>query len=190
MAHAYTTRLASFSLHTAADERWPLDSKHSVTPKDLAMAGFSHAPLKEGQDNAVCFLCDKSLGGWEEGDKAVNEHLNHTIKKGNVKKACPFAVLQSGGHRILEVGLKEGKDLVKMRKDTFGKKVNGWWLHEGRRGWPTPDKLAHAGFHLNAQREGSDDVMCCWCGLQLNGWAKGDVPVYVYFICLLVRGTY
>ena len=172
--HAFASRLESFEVQ--GDDAWPLGASHSVTPKELARAGFYHTPIDGGQDNATCFLCHKSLGGWEEGDEALSEHLNHTIKKGNVKKACPFALLSSGGHKLLELGLKEGKDLVKLRKETFGKKGSGFWAHEGKRSWPTPDKLASAGFHLEVAIASGDTVACCWCGLRLDSWAKNDVP--------------
>lgn len=187
---ALSQRQASFRLSNGkkrktSDGAWPLPASHSVTPSALASAGFYYAPLVDADDNATCFLCGKGLGGWEDGDIAIEEHVNHSIKA-SVKKGCPFALLVAGSAKLLELGLDEGKDLVKMRKDTFGKKSK-FWVHAGQRGWPTPDKMAHAGFYLNATEPQSDAVQCCWCGLTLDGWEKADEPLYgVYLYCHLL----
>lgn len=187
--HALSERQASFKLSngkkrkttTATTSEWPLPLSHSVTPSALASAGFYHAPLTDAEDNATCFLCGKGLGGWEDGDVAIEEHVNHSIKA-SVKKGCPFALLVAGSAKLQELRLEEGKELVKMRKDTFGKKSK-YWVHAGQRGWPTPDKMANAGFFLNATEPQSDAVQCCWCSLTLDGWEKADEPLCV--LCLL-----
>lgn len=183
--HALTERQATFKHLSNGKKRrtdasnsssqWPLPANHSVTPAALATAGFYYAPLPDAQDNATCFLCGKGLGGWEDGDQALQEHVSHSIKS-SVKKGCPFALLTSGAERLRELGLEEGKDLVKMRKETFGKKSK-FWVHAGQRGWPTPDKMANAGFFLRATDARSDAGQCCWCGLTLDGWEKGDEPL-------------
>lgn len=177
--YALATRQATFKSSTGNKRRkvegWPLPADHSVTPSSLALAGFYYAPLPDASDNATCFLCGKGLGGWEDGDEALEEHISHTIKDG-VKKGCPFALLGGGSEWLHKLRLDEGKDLIKMRKDTFGKKSK-FWVHAGKRSWPTPDKMANAGFFLNCLEDQGDAVQCCWCGVSLDGWEKGDDPL-------------
>lgn len=71
------TRTRRFNLpsHSA----WPLSpSTHpNLTPALLARAGWFFTPSKASPDQVTCFLCRKSLGGWEEGDDAFEEHVGH-----------------------------------------------------------------------------------------------------------------
>ena len=171
--YAYEDRLASFQAG------WPHPTSNArVHPVSLAKAGFYFDPSNDENDNATCYLCNKMLAGWDiQADDPSNEHVDHTIRRNGVKKGCSIAILKAGSKRILQLGLEEGKDLVKMRKATFGKKADKWWPYESKKGWPTADAMSKAGFHLTAEQQGKDDVECCWCNLKLNGWVKGDDPL-------------
>lgn len=183
-AHAYQTRLSSYIPSSSSAKRsktgslqWPLSETHSVTPSSLAAAGFYYQPSPEAEDNVVCFLCHKALGGWEQGDQALSEHVAHSIKKpGQAKKGCPFALLKSGGIRCRDLGITDEKDLSKLRKDTFGKKADKWWPLESKKGYPKAADMVAGGFYFSAKQAGDDTVACCWCELELDKWDEGDDP--------------
>jgi hypothetical protein len=118
--------------------RWP----HTVPiPEDLALAGFYYLPYEGADDNVCCYLCEKNMGGWEETDDPLKEHL-----RGN--KACAWAVL-----RDLLVRSKNGEEfgddvedprsekMNNLREATFGK----WWPHDEKKGWNPKSKKVSLG---------------------------------------------
>lgn len=170
---------------TLTNLSWPLPPSHSVTPTSLAAAGFYFAPQEGAEDNVTCFLCHKSLGGWEAGDTALAEHVAHSVKKpGQVKNACAFALLCSGGDRMRELGFSEEKDLTKLRKDTFGKKADKWWPLEGKKGYPKAAEMVAAGFYRCSAEQGDDMVRCSYCRLELKDWSQNDDPRSVLMLLL------
>ena len=40
-------------------------------------AGFYYRHFDDSEENVACFLCNKNLDGWEEGDDAWEEHQKH-----------------------------------------------------------------------------------------------------------------
>lgn len=48
-------------------------------------AGFYFDPSPDHDDNVTCYLCLKSLDGWEAGDDPVAEHIRHS-------ESCGWAV--------------------------------------------------------------------------------------------------
>jgi hypothetical protein len=97
----------------------------------LARAGFFFNPSSHSPDNVECFLCHKSLDGWEEGDNAALEHLTHS-------QECGWAVVAAIDADIPDVGKVDPRDprMVEARKATFA----GRWPHEKRKGWKCKTK--------------------------------------------------
>jgi hypothetical protein len=76
----------------------------------------------------TCYLCLKSLDGWEEDDNPTREHAKFSPE-------CGIAI-----HALIEQEVEEGvrehenpaaEKLVEARKMTFGE----LWPHEKKRGW-------------------------------------------------------
>lgn len=99
-------RLASYSTHYASLTtksrstisksssssivKWPLTFP-SLDPEALAQAGFYFTPedaSDDADDQVTCFLCEKKLGGWEEGDDPLQEHAKRGDKCGWAKAVC------------------------------------------------------------------------------------------------------
>jgi Inhibitor of Apoptosis domain len=135
--HIVQHRTQSFSKSVKVSKnskvRWPHETP---IPEDLALAGFYYLPYQAADDNVCCYLCGKNMGGWEEEDDPLKEHL-----RGN--KSCAWAVL-----RDLLVRSKNGEEfgdnvedprsekMNKLREATFGE----WWPHDEKKGWNPKSK--------------------------------------------------
>lgn len=130
----------------------------------LAAAGFYFAPAAAGDDTAVCFLCDKQLGGWTHGDDPVVEHHSHS-------RTCPWAVVCH--ERRKPTLVPTGAAMNKAREATFAD-----WPHEKTRGFVGKSKkMAKAGWHHVPSTESPDAVECLYCGVELDGWEAKDDPL-------------
>ncbi|KAI6785229.1 uncharacterized protein J7T54_006871 [Emericellopsis cladophorae] len=129
-------RLASFQKtkkrgSTAKGARalnWP---HKKIDPEQLARAGFFFQPWPENPDNVACYLCHKSMDGWEEGDDPLIEHLKHST-------SCGWAIcaaVESEVEGFAQAHPAE-KDMVEARKATFA----GRWPHDAKRGWKCKTK--------------------------------------------------
>ncbi|MCJ1388863.1 hypothetical protein MMC18_001713 [Xylographa bjoerkii] len=108
----YASRLASFDTAQPTTKRKRVSGAKGAKPlkwphkrpslADLAMAGFFYAPTISCSDNAICFICEKGLDGWEEEDNPVKEHLNYSPECG---WAINMAIEQE-----LEEGIREDED--------------------------------------------------------------------------------
>ena len=67
---SYEERLATFIA-------WP-HAPPTPQPKDLAAAGFKHAPTKSDPDRVKCTECKLDLDGWEPHDNAFTEHASRS----------------------------------------------------------------------------------------------------------------
>jgi hypothetical protein len=97
-----------------------------LTRPKLAKAGFFYHPNQTSPDNTVCFLCQKSLDGWEKGDDPLAEHLKHSPD-------CGWAIVATIEKQDGELS-QEYPSSVRMidaRKATFADK----WPHETKKGW-------------------------------------------------------
>jgi hypothetical protein len=47
----------------------------------------------------------------------------------------------------------------------------------------TAEKLAQAGFMCSPTVKGSDNAICPWCLVSLDGWEKSDIPMYIVAQC-------
>lgn len=139
--HIEEARLASFAPSTRSKQpKWPHPPSYSVTPTSLARAGFHYAPVPSADDSASCFTCEKALGGWEDGDDALDEHLQHT------KRSCPFARVcaieraraanarwweEEANAWMLDIHSPEA---LEARLRTFSAKAFTW-PHDKKKGW-------------------------------------------------------
>ncbi|OLN95826.1 Protein bir1 [Colletotrichum chlorophyti] len=146
---------------------WP-HAKY-LLPEDLAKAGFVWRPFPDHPDNVACFLCNKSLDGWEEGDNALEEHYKHSPE-------CGWAIVAGIEANVNHLASEDplSSRMVAARKATF----DGRWPHEGKRGWKCKIKqLAEAGWKYTPSLEYNDMATCTYCELALDGWEQGDKPM-------------
>ncbi|KAH7031545.1 uncharacterized protein B0I36DRAFT_124002 [Microdochium trichocladiopsis] len=180
---AVDTRLESFQVAKSAAKRKstakgkaakPLTWPHrSIDPIDLARAGFYFDPTPELPDNVVCFLCERRLGGWEDGDNPFEEHLR-------LSPNCGWAIVSA-----IEVGLGDyceddpaNPQMVEARKATFADQ----WPHEGKKGWKCKTKqLVEAGWKYTPAPGYEDMATCTYCSLALDGWEPKDNPMNEHY---------
>ena len=74
--------------------KWPLPASWRVNPETLARAGYYFKPQARNDDTAECFICQKSLGGWEENDDPYQEHRSH-------QASCPLCRLHDKDARMV-----------------------------------------------------------------------------------------
>ncbi|KAK9313259.1 hypothetical protein V1522DRAFT_400342 [Lipomyces starkeyi] len=188
---AFDDRIASFRAHRVGIgakrggvKAWP-HTRPSVT--QMAKAGFIYNPSPQSPDNVTCFLCDKSLDGWNKGDDPKIEHLDHSPR-------CAWAIIHGSDWKDDEYHDPESSDMLRARLETFGT----WWPHDGKRGWvPTSSNMSRAGFFYNPGRSGDDFAACMYCGVVLDGWEPKDDPTEehrrrgpdCYFFTRIHRGS-
>lgn len=135
----------------------------------MADAGFYYNPSAEENDNVTCFLCDKSIVGWEEDDDPLAEHLK-------LSSECGWAIIASLQAKNDEL-LKEnplGERLTEARKATFADK----WPHEHKADWICKtSQLVEAGWTFQPTPEYDDLTSCPYCELSLDGWEEEDNPM-------------
>jgi hypothetical protein len=102
-----------------------------LTSSQLAKAGFFYYPTQANPDNVVCFLCHKSLDGWEEDDDPLVEHLKHSSDCG---WAIVAAIERQDGDFSEEY--PASARMIDARKATFADK----WPHENKKGWKCKTK--------------------------------------------------
>ncbi|KAH8680705.1 hypothetical protein BX600DRAFT_428688 [Xylariales sp. PMI_506] len=179
----YDGRLASFQLaQSASAKKSTAKSKASKTlawphkqidPTHLARAGFYFDPTPEFPDNAVCFLCQKRVGGWEAGDDPLQEHMR-------LSPDCGWAIVTA-----IEIGVGDRSlddpshpDMMEARKATFA----GRWPHENKRGWKCKVKqMVDAGWKYTPTMESDDMATCTYCQLALDGWEPADKPMNEHY---------
>ncbi|KAH6634843.1 hypothetical protein B0J18DRAFT_487007 [Chaetomium sp. MPI-SDFR-AT-0129] len=144
---------------------WP---HKTLSPVALAKAGFFFQPHPKSPDNVVCFLCQKSLDGWEETDNPLEEHLKHS-------PTCGWAITAAIEAGYGNYGKVPPLDpaMIEARKATFG----GRWPYESKKGFKCKTKkLVEAGWKFTPSREADDMATCAYCNLALEGWEAGDNP--------------
>ena len=97
----------------------------------MAKAGFFHQPTGDHPDNTVCFLCQRSIDGWEKGDVPVNEHLK-------LSQDCGWAIVASIDMENSEASEENplSERMIEARKATF----NNQWPHDNKKGWKCKTK--------------------------------------------------
>lgn len=86
-------RIKASSSKTASPLKWPHSPSFKATPETLAEAGFYYNPEPDSPDNVTCFMCRKTLGGWEPDDDPFTIHYD------KCRNTCAWAVVrcQSAG---------------------------------------------------------------------------------------------
>ncbi|KAK9717991.1 hypothetical protein K7432_005823 [Basidiobolus ranarum] len=173
--HIVENRVASF---TEAKSAWPHPDTFIVAPSNLAEAGFYFDPHYAEDDNCVCFLCQKSLGGWEEHDNPITEHITHAPFCAWAKLLCS-RLFVTGEDIPLENYdeddyIPTSGFMEAARAATF----QDLWPHEYKKGWLcNVKKMAKAGFHYNPTPDSDDTACCAYCNTTLDGWEPRDSPV-------------
>lgn len=83
----------------------------------------------------VCFLCEKSLDGWEETDNPLEEHLKHS-------PTCGWAIMAAIEAGFGNYGKVHPLDpaMIEARKATFA----GRWPYESKKGFKCKTKKVGA----------------------------------------------
>ncbi|KAK5169265.1 hypothetical protein LTR04_005909 [Oleoguttula sp. CCFEE 6159] len=166
--HLTKRRASSTKKKTPTTVIWPHEKP---APEELAQAGFFYKPTSNNPDNVMCFLCKRSLDGWEPADDPVSEHLQHSPE-------CGWAINMGIKQRNDKLDRAEedpmGDAMVEARKATF----QASWPHEAKRGWKCKtQKMVEAGWFYDPSPEMDDGVTCSYCSLSLDGWEPKDDPL-------------
>ncbi|EXJ87887.1 hypothetical protein A1O1_04814 [Capronia coronata CBS 617.96] len=167
----YATLEARLATFEKPSKRSKLGWPHKTpTPEELAKAGFYFKPSSSSNDNTICFLCERALGGWEPDDDPVQEHLKHS-------NDCGWATLMNIGQDAAwdtnDMEDPTGPQITDARRSTFAL----GWPHESKRGWTCKvEKMVEAGWHYAPTPESDDFVSCVYCKLSLDGWEPKDNP--------------
>ena len=162
------SRLATFEPPTKRSKLgWP---HKTPTPDDLARAGFYYKPSKSSNDNTICYLCERQLGGWEPDDDPIEEHLKHSAE-------CGWAILMTAAQDTkpdpANMEDPTGQLFADARRATFAI----GWPHEPKRAWKCKtEKMVEAGWYFAPVAGGEDYVSCAYCKLSLDGWEPKDDP--------------
>ncbi|KAK3938213.1 hypothetical protein QBC46DRAFT_460363 [Diplogelasinospora grovesii] len=169
----FENRLASFQgpqpvakSRTQKALHWP---HKSLSPVELAKAGFVFEPHPASPDNVFCFLCNKALDGWEANDNPLEEHVKHS-------PSCGWAIMAAIEAEMGDFGKVHPLEpsMIEARKATFG----GRWPYESKKGFKCKTKqLAEAGWIYTPTLEADDMATCAYCQLALDGWEAGDKPM-------------
>ncbi|KAK7927336.1 hypothetical protein PG985_004334 [Apiospora marii] len=178
--HYYTFegRLASFQSSQPVSGRkrgpktlaWP---HRGLDENLLARAGFYFEPTADKPDNVVCYLCHARIGGWEDDDSPIEEHLR-------LSPRCGWAIVTA-----IEAGLGDYNmddpshpSMMEARKATFAKR----WPHEGKRAWKCKTKqMVDAGWKYTPTIDSDDMATCTYCQLALDGWEPADKPMNEHY---------
>ena len=94
----------------------------------LARAGFFYKPSSSSHDNVTCYICERSLDGWEPSDEPAEEHFEHSAE-------CGWAIYAHISLRLDDPNRQEkdpsDEKMVDARTMTF----RGQWPHESKKGW-------------------------------------------------------
>ncbi|TKA46018.1 hypothetical protein B0A49_12600 [Cryomyces minteri] len=166
--HLTKRRASSTKKKTPTTVTWPHERP---APDELAQAGFFYKPTSNNPDNVMCFLCERSLDGWEPADDPISEHLQHSPE-------CGWAINMGIKQRNVKLDRAEedpmGDAMVEARKATF----QASWPHEAKRGWKCKtQKMVEAGWFYDPSPEMDDGVTCSYCSLSLDGWEPKDDPL-------------
>ncbi|KAL2267267.1 hypothetical protein VTJ83DRAFT_4544 [Remersonia thermophila] len=150
--------------------QWPHKAPSAMA---LAKAGFFFEPHPKSPDNVVCFLCKKSLDGWEQHDDPVEEHLRHS-------PTCGWAIMAAidAGFGNYDKVHPLDPAMIEARKATF----DGRWPYDGRKGFKCKTKkLVEGGWKYTPSTEADDMTTCAYCNLALEGWESEDDPFDEHF---------
>jgi len=192
--------------------KWSDNSPERLTPTELAKCGFFYLGP---DDNVKCFACMGKLSCWEENDCPKDEHSRHfgvtcDFTKG---RACGNIKINDNEMHPFHPALPDEERQIELRniypcqspryehmvgvQNRLESYTRDNWTHWGKAGFPTPQRLADAGFFRQVPAETStqvsvpvDLVTCFYCGCILHGWVEGDDPwiehVRLYGACTFI----
>ncbi|KAH8592879.1 hypothetical protein B0O99DRAFT_223344 [Bisporella sp. PMI_857] len=163
-------RASNASTKGSKSLKWP---HRFLAPEKLAKAGFFYHPLPANPDNVICFLCHRSLDGWEKGDDPLKEHLTHSPE-------CGWAIVAAIENQDEQFSQEypSSARMIDARKTTFANK----WPHESKKGWKCKVKqMVDAGWKYTPTPEYDDMATCAYCNLALDGWEPSDKPLDEHF---------
>ncbi|KAK8080366.1 chromosome segregation protein BIR1 [Apiospora hydei] len=191
--HYYTFegRVASFQSSQPVSGRkrgpktlaWP---HKGLDENSLARAGFYFEPTADKPDNVVCYLCHARIGGWEDDDSPIEEHLR-------LSPRCGWAIVTA-----IEAGLGDYNmddpshpSMMEARKATFAKR----WPHEGsglgnarrsrcvvsQESLTAKKRMVDAGWKYTPTIDSDDMATCTYCQLALDGWEPADKPMNEHY---------
>ncbi|CEL60372.1 Protein bir1 OS=Schizosaccharomyces pombe (strain 972 / ATCC 24843) GN=bir1 PE=1 SV=1 [Rhizoctonia solani AG-1 IB] len=171
------SRLKSFT--KSKSKAWPHNASYKATPDTLARAGFVFTPdTARKSDRVTCFVCGKTLGGWEPQDDPFKEHAEHSPACSWGLARCSIEALRISPESTElvfpnEESLPSSATLEAARLATFGK----FWPHDSVRSHSAKSKhMAKAGFIYTPTQESDDLASCFYCNLGLDGWESTDDP--------------
>ncbi|KAF8699891.1 Baculoviral inhibition of apoptosis protein repeat, partial [Rhizoctonia solani] len=171
------SRLKSFT--KSKSKAWPHNASYKATPDTLARAGFVYTPdSTRKSDRVTCFVCGKTLGGWEPQDDPFKEHAEHSPTCSWALARCSIEALRISPESTElvfsnEDSLPSSATLETARLATFGK----FWPHDSVRSHSAKSKhMAKAGFIYTPTQESDDLASCFYCNLGLDGWESTDDP--------------
>ncbi|RMJ25068.1 Chromosome segregation protein BIR1 [Aspergillus sp. HF37] len=173
----FDARLASFDLvlhplkrssgaKSTKSMSWP---RNGPSPAEMAHAGFYYNPYDSNPDNTTCFLCERSLDGWDGDDNPIEEHLR-------LSGDCGWAIMmdiQQHSSNPAEIEDPTSEKLADARQATFSLS----WPHDGKRGWVCKsEKMVAGGWYFCPTEDSNDQASCPYCNLSLDGWEPKDDP--------------
>ncbi|KAH8929269.1 BIR-domain-containing protein, partial [Atractiella rhizophila] len=172
--HALDARVASFPKRASKSRpAWP---HRGISVSSLASAGFYYSGTQESPDSVTCFLCNKSLDGWDGDEVPLEEHESHMDKE----SGCPWVALlrsvdEKGRKKRNEEMLPRSRIMIMCRERTF----EGAWEHDMVKGSEMicARQMAAAGFYFNPLEKGDDTASCLFCEAALGGWEPSDDPL-------------
>ncbi|KZO98521.1 BIR-domain-containing protein [Calocera viscosa TUFC12733] len=170
---------ASQARRGAKSKAWPHPLTESFNPTSLSKAGYYFNPSPDQPDNCTCFVCGKSLGGWESGDSPSLEHVNHDEDDcGWARAVCEVESKERvNDHTYMFEStdrLPTSKAMEILRHDTF----SVWWPHDDvPKHSASSKKMAKAGFHCTPSSDEPDNASCVYCGASLSAWEPMDDPL-------------
>ncbi|XP_067634439.1 baculoviral IAP repeat-containing protein 5.2 [Eurosta solidaginis] len=66
-------------------KNWPFDEKCACSIRKMAEAGFYWSGNEREPDTVTCYVCNKTLDGWEPTDDPWKEHAKHAPQCNFVK---------------------------------------------------------------------------------------------------------
>ncbi|XP_053963847.1 baculoviral IAP repeat-containing protein 5.2 [Anastrepha ludens] len=88
-------------------KKWPFNENSACSVKKMAEAGFYWSGNEREPDTVTCYVCNKTLDGWEPTDDPWKEHSKHAPQCNFVKYGRKEAELTVHEFiNILSVALK------------------------------------------------------------------------------------
>ncbi|XP_037945043.1 baculoviral IAP repeat-containing protein 5-like [Teleopsis dalmanni] len=98
-------------------KQWPFDEEAPCSVSKMAEAGFYWSGSSSDPDTVTCFLCTKSLDGWEPTDDPWKEHAKH----------APQCLFVQYGRKESDLLLEEFLKIYKtVLKNKFTADINGF----------------------------------------------------------------